>query len=370
MKRLVSILLALLLVPAGALAAFSESSAAFDPALAQEALQIAEMCYAPPMQASLLEASGYRCLGAFNYERPEGDTRHIAAYTLYDRAGEDGRTEVVIAVRGTGEGEWPLNMELMPSGDYSLPYAENFYLAARDILETNAAYLDSLADPAFLVTGHSRGAAVANLLGAELTERYGAENVFVYTFATPRTVREGGEAYGNIFNVINPADIVTYLPFPQWGFGRNGADILLPVDDAALLPAAQAAYEARGDKTGDYAAPLGGSAATQTLVEALAALMPEPSQGYDIRHALAHTGEAVPDEEGLTAGEFLLLLMEGGLLSTGSSAQLAQVYQAENDFTPVLVAMASTLDASGTSALGAAHMPAMYGAWLTAAFGQ
>ena len=372
MKRMISVLLVLLLIPGLACAEFSESSSAYDPALAQWALQIAELCSTPVMQESILKLDDFRQVGQYNYIRPTGDTRHVASYCVYDKALEDGGTAVIIAVRGTGDGEWPLNFDLMPSGNYDLDYAENIFLAAEDVLNTHAAYLDALQSPVFLVTGHSRGAAVANVLGARLSDRFGPENVFAYTFATPRTVRGDYPAYDNIFNIINPADIVTYLPFPQWGFERYGVDLILPLDDAdpALIEAARAAYKARTDQYGPFTMPEGGSAAVREIVSKMVSLAPVLSQeAFNARHALAHPGAAEEGEEGLKATEFLLLALEGKLFVQGQPSEImTRLSQAENDFTPLLASL-QTLAAAGDAQgrLMSAHMPGIYGAWMTAA---
>ena len=366
-KSIWLVCLMLVLLPMGAGAEAAPSSEQFDPELAQTALQIAEMCYLPSMQASVLSVSGYRQVGLYNMDREPDDSRHVAAYALYDRVTEDERTEVIIAIRGTGEGEWKLNLDLMPSGNYDLPYAENFALAAEDILSTHQAYLDTLVSPVFLITGHSRGAAVANILGARLTDRFQAENVFVYTFATPRTVRGEYPAYSNIFNVINPADLVTYLPFPQWGFQRYGIDVELPAEDAALLPMAQAAYAQRTDQTGPFVSSLGRTVETQKIILAMANLAPDVETGFQLRHALSHPGEATTDEPGMTADAFMLMLLSGGMtMNQAPSADVSSIMQTQNDFTPLLsVSLFSDADES-TTWIASMHMPATYGAWMSA----
>lgn len=358
------LLLCVMLVPFSACADFSESSTIYDPELAQYALQIAELCYTPSMQESMLSIGGYRQVGVFNAERSENDGRHVATYAVYDRMVETGATEVVIAIRGTGSGEWKLNMDLMPSGNYDLPYAENFFLAAEDILTTQADYLSGLSSPAFLVTGHSRGAAVANILGAELTERFGESNVFVYTFATPRTVRGEYKAYGNIYNIINPADLVTYLPLPQWGFERYGIDIELPVENTALLEAVRAIYAARADQFGAFPAASNTVTATLRIVNAMAELAPDPASSATVTHAMSHPGPASAEENGVTASDFMLTLFEGNLFTAGGTeGSFFNLSQMENDFTPLLLALQS---ADSGSWLMGVHMPATYGAWMAA----
>ena len=173
MKKLALAALAVLLLCACASPALAEwqdrylsqDSAVFDRAFAQEALKLSTLIYYRDQQAAYMRKAGFNTVGYWNFHRPAGDTRHICAYYVYQKALPDGRTAVLILIRGTGDDEWALNMDVMPSGNYDLPYAENFTLAAQDILDTQAAYLDSLADPVFLVSGHSRGAACANILG-------------------------------------------------------------------------------------------------------------------------------------------------------------------------------------------------------------
>ena len=373
MKTSVSVLLlvALILVflPAGAEEPFFPAdSCVYDGVFAQQALQIAESTGLPG-QGSILAAAGYQQVGVYNTVRPAGDGRHIAAYAVYDQALADGRRAVILTVRPTGEGEWPLNMDLMPSGNYDLEYAENFFLAAQDVLDTQADYLASLENPVFLVTGYSRGAAVANILGARLTDAYGPGRVYCYTFATPRTVRGEYPAYGNIFNVVNPCDLVTYLPFPQWGFERYGTDIVLPLDgaDEETKGRVKAAYNARADRMGEFLL-FPEEEVAQGLVATIAAAFPTVAGAYTHRHALTHPGLAGADEPGMTGAEMMLALMGsfmGDASDGGNVWGLNDGQGAENDFSPILEAMFDLMFAGEKETLGMMHMPATYGAWMT-----
>ena len=79
------------------------------------------------------------------------------------------------------------------------------------------------------VTGYSRSAAIANLFSAEAVNSRQFQAVYAYTFATPRTTREANpERYSNIFNMINPEDVVPMVPFAEWGYARYGTDLFLP----------------------------------------------------------------------------------------------------------------------------------------------
>lgn len=96
----------------------------------------------------------------------------------------------------------------------------NRFAAFADEIFTNVEnYLSStgVQNPIILVTGHSMGAAIANILAARLNGIMDPGNVYAYTFATPRTVNEavsGNPAvnYPNIFNILNSNDVVTYVP--------------------------------------------------------------------------------------------------------------------------------------------------------------
>ena len=86
-----------------------------------------------------------------------------------------------------------------------------------------------------VITGHSRGAAVGNLLTERLHGKYGTEpelekiqqRIFNYNFATPRTIANKSYAKerANILNINNEKDPITeYLPWMGTWY-RHGIDI-------------------------------------------------------------------------------------------------------------------------------------------------
>ena len=108
---------------------------------------------------------------------------------------------------------------------------------------------NNISNPIFLVTGHSLGAAVANLVANHLDScedtnccsgSRTVDDVYVYTFATPKTVKnKQGNEYQNIFNILNNNDVVPLVPANilalNWadnGWTRHGRDfrITMPMD--------------------------------------------------------------------------------------------------------------------------------------------
>ena len=295
-----------------------------------------------------LEAAGFTVLKQVNYDKPDTDTSHTCAWTLgkkqIERGGES-RVLLLVTVRGTNAGEWYSNFDFAPSRDENTCYAENFLACAEDVLSGLRDALEAEEAPLLLLCGHSRGAACANLLGLLLDEERGSEDIYCYTFATPTTVR--GEvlerSYPNIFNLLNPCDLVTMLPPPCLGFGRAGRDVVLPNDQAAAEALAGA-------------------------VENLGALIPGIDAYYTLRHSL--TGPGLSDE-GMTAYEFLCAAAAafsdaGGVSLFTEGAPLAVA--PDSDFAPLLGLLAGSGEAGSTQALNVAmqHMPITYMALMMA----
>ena len=130
------------------------------------------------------------------------------------------KTVVAVILQGTASSdEWKSNLRL---GDslVDLPTVHAGFNATEKavhkklntFLKTNKLKKGSVA---FWVTGHSRGAAVANIMAKRLSDTYGKSNVYAYTFASPKVVKVSTKTtkkYSNIFNYVNPDDVVTRIP--------------------------------------------------------------------------------------------------------------------------------------------------------------
>lgn len=83
----------------------------------------------------------------------------------------------------------------------------------------------------YWVTGHSRGGAIANLTAAKLLDM--GKRTVAYTFACPNATLAGGsQGYESIFNAVNEDDLVPYLPFTSWGYGRYGRTAVIDMSEA------------------------------------------------------------------------------------------------------------------------------------------
>jgi len=144
---------------------------------------------------------------------------------------------VIIVIRGTTVGEWYNCFEISKPNEreYNDRTHLGFSLAERSVyndyinfMQGNGLDKDTELNIVW-ITGHSRGAAAANLLAANLTKnkKYASEeSIYAYTFATPN-VSMDVSSYNNIFNFCNKDDFVTSMPISQWGYGKNGHTIEL-----------------------------------------------------------------------------------------------------------------------------------------------
>ena len=144
-------------------------------------------------------------------------------------------TLVYVICRGTNGNEW--YSDFMPGqGDthYSFQSGATYVISALNTFMTRNNLWSQGNNVNILISGHSRGAAVANLIGAFLDDNYSyPNNVYVYTFATPNVTTKAkttspNEKYKNIFNIVNPEDFVTKVLPSKWGYGRYGNTIVLP----------------------------------------------------------------------------------------------------------------------------------------------
>ena len=154
-----------------------------------------------------------------------------------EHEGEEPFTLIAVGVCGGGyKNEWQSNITA-GTGDIH----EGFSSATQEVVDRIAGYITTRGIKGRIkiwISGFSRAAAVSNLTAGLLT-RTGAfpkEDVYAYTFATPAAVlnppKTGDE---NIFNILCPTDIVPQVMPADWGYGRYGTDLYLPVPEFSCI---------------------------------------------------------------------------------------------------------------------------------------
>ena len=147
-------------------------------------------------------------------------------------------TLVLLSNRGSNYySEWGGNAVGGASGDH-----ENFTMAKNTSLKRLKKYLKDTGVKGRIklwVTGYSRSASIANMIGGALDDGYdlgsnvslARSDLFVYTYEAPRCVMASkvkNKKYDNIKNLVNSADLVQVIPFKTWGFVRYGKDYVYP----------------------------------------------------------------------------------------------------------------------------------------------
>ena len=211
----------------------------------------------PAYMEEALAALGFQDISTASYQyRSEifdevvdflAGTDDVVAYSVATKRvkNTDGaeKTLYLVSVRGSYGSEWLSDFNMGDAADYEMDAIdhEGFMRAANEIVEDLAERLSEDGggdDIALLFTGHSRGAATANLAASYADDMTTGlrplaplENIYCYTFATPEVTEFANTddvLYDNIFNIMNPSDIVPRLPLASWGYSRYGHDLWLP----------------------------------------------------------------------------------------------------------------------------------------------
>ena len=164
------------------------------------------------------------------------DQHMTQSFVAYKPIAYNGTTKylVCVVIRGTNETleEWQSDFDVggtstshehwLNSSNHMgfditanrIEYILDYYLNQRGFNSSNSI---------IWITGHSRGAAIANIIAANKIDD--GFNVFGYCFATPGTTTSSTASaakYKSIFNIINEDDLVPQLPMDDWGFTRYG----------------------------------------------------------------------------------------------------------------------------------------------------
>ncbi len=181
------------------------------------------------------EENAKRSMESFGFEDPQRDYKNdLIGYMLAKKGMSDGKTLVLVLIRGSSTvTEWMSNFNLFESTkmeDVSLH--TGFWDAAVTVYNALESYLaGTWENTVFVLTGHSRGAAAANILGKYLTSHNGIDPscIYDYTIACPDVAAGSDsdwnpdEKCDNIFNIANAKDPVSLVPgaLGKTFFGRG-----------------------------------------------------------------------------------------------------------------------------------------------------
>lgn len=213
---------------------FMQPSTAYDHRLARASIGMAVASFRRDDPAdgnirSFLTQAGFDNLVAIDYDKdPTIDT--VGTMMACKRLA-DGSTLVAVAVCGAGyRDEWMSNLSI-GAGDVHA----GFESASQKVYDRLLSYVADYAptgEVRIWMAGFSRAAAVSNLTAERIMEggQFRQENVFVYTFATPRTTKNP-KPYENVFCIVGKFDPVAWMPYAEWGYGRNGVELCTPAQE-------------------------------------------------------------------------------------------------------------------------------------------
>lgn len=157
------------------------------------------------------------------------------AFSLAVKDMSGGKKAIFLVVRGTpaNMNEWLSNLNLNDNGKTEREMHEGFAKASRQVELALAAFVVEhkidYNDACLFITGHSRGAAVANIVAADISRAkfFPTERVFAYTFAAPNvtTAQDASSAtYNYIWNIVSGEDVVPAVPFDRgnWQYRKWG----------------------------------------------------------------------------------------------------------------------------------------------------
>ncbi len=240
-----------------------------------------------------------------DYDNPVfGDDQ--AAYSFASREIESSlgkKTLVFITVRGTTFTfeEWNSNVNIADSNKEYQFHHEGFLKCSIKIMAAFEHYiLQKKIDPKntfVLLSGHSRGASVINLLSEQIADNEIFNKNMVYSFplGCPKVINDienkvltKSEKYSFIWNISNEEDLVPSMPpaYKTWNYKRYGNDLVIPCRwntenyNEEYVPAFNKIYS---KIMGRELNPFGtGSFLPSQLVKTIAELCPDTENFYNM----------------------------------------------------------------------------------------
>ncbi len=246
---------------------FDSSAMVYNHKLAQASLGMALSAFRPTTDKSIvpnehlihfLNDCGFESLRSDDYDKepsPYTVSTVIGRKSLVDKNGEN-YTLLAVGICGGGySNEWLSNFSVGSGVRH-----EGFESAAHLVFNRILGYIgrnNIRGRIKIWVAGFSRAAAISNITAADLVDCgvFRQEDIFAYTFATPRTTKEPRSGqYGNIFNIVGQYDVVPQVPLSAWGFERYGNVLYTPLmeTDSDFSERAQRADKVYYEFTGQH----------------------------------------------------------------------------------------------------------------------
>ena len=182
---------------------------------------------------------GFTPLRYVHYDVPLTDESDKVAWAMAEkRVTLNGKACVILSVTirgGLYGGEWVSNGNVGDTDAHAGFKATSEELIGEVGKKINA-YAKKLTVKLW-INGYSRSGAVGNLLAGALDKDIAAgnsrlekDNLFCYNYAVPLCTKDkkaNSDTFSNIFNIINPVDVIMIAPFRGWGFRRYGIEKFL-----------------------------------------------------------------------------------------------------------------------------------------------
>ncbi len=309
----------------------SDPSGKYNHSLAKALAALSGAAYVdvkPDNLASTLEKMGFERESMIAaYPVPTEEDNDTVGYIIAKKTVGD-KDIVAVITKGTSEdAEWYSNFNI-GSGDTHA----GFLTASESVWESLRGFMaDVRENVSFMITGHSRGAAVANIIASRLVDA-GYDSVHAYTFASPLvSTKACEEGYENIFNIISGTDFVTRLPVAQWGYKRYGKDLFIPSKNfyepdayKNMLTEVSEMYASYTEKT--YT-PFEGSVGADDLSRYLFSIADVKDDFYDKKLYKSVTERATLDE--------FFNAMASALVGSGDLSQTIKFLEYDIEFAPI-----------------------------------
>lgn len=195
------------------------SSTVYNPKLSHMLIALSNAAYDVNNIKDSMKELGFSDSNIYCHYIP-GDFSDVIAYAIAKKTLPSGKNLVLVTVRGSSSSlDWLSNFAIGNSVAGCFWHA-GFESAVNEVYsDLSRIVANDFTNTTFVVTGHSRGAAVANLLEVKLFDaKVPTQNVYGYNFACP-DVAAGlptgwnwlGE-HNNIFNIGNAPDPVSVVP--------------------------------------------------------------------------------------------------------------------------------------------------------------